>query len=56
MILQESSLKWKVRVLQFNSGLSGLIFMSVILATFSSFDIPMLEVKMPQKRVGTTWF
>ena len=37
-------------VLQFNSGLSGLIFMSVILATFSSFDIPMLEIKMPQKK------
>tara|TARA_Y100001968_G_scaffold243215_1_gene227038 strand:- start:1260 stop:2156 length:897 start_codon:yes stop_codon:yes gene_type:complete len=37
-------------VLQFNSGLSGLIFMSVMLATFSSFDIPMLEIKMPQKQ------
>ena len=37
-------------VLQFNSGLSGLIFMSVMLATFSSFDIPMLEIKMPQNQ------
>ena len=37
-------------VLQFNSGLSGLIFMSVMLAMFSSFDIPMLEIKMPQKQ------
>ena len=37
-------------VLQFNSGLSGLIFMSVMLAIFSSFDIPMLEIKMPQKQ------
>ena len=37
-------------VLQFNSGLSGLIFMSVMLATFSNFDIPMLEIKMPQEQ------
>ena len=37
-------------VLQFNSGLSGLIFMSALLTTFSSFDIPMLEIKMPQKK------
>ena len=37
-------------VLQFNSGLSGLIFMSVMLAMFSSFDIPMLEIKMPQNQ------
>ena len=37
-------------VLQFNSGLSGLIFMSIMLAMFSSFDIPILEIKMPQKQ------
>ena len=37
-------------VLQFNSGLSGLIFMSIMLAMFSSSDIPILEIKMPQKQ------
>ena len=39
----------KCMVLHFNSGLSGLIFMSLILMAFYNADIPIFKITMPKE-------